>query len=98
MDEAENNNREALFTIKGRSLDYFRYRKQFKKAMVILGLNPDHKPHDPRKQFVTMAKRYDVDEYVIKLVVGHVISDITESIYNDRSIENLRNEIEKIKL
>lgn len=66
--------------------------------MVILGLNPDHKPHDPRKQFVTMAKRYDVDEYVIKLVVGHVISDITESIYNDRSIENLRNEIEKIKL
>ena len=81
--------------------DYFftynRYRYYFLKIIEKLQLDPKHRPHDGRKQFVTMAKKYNVDEYAIKYIVGHVISDITESVYTDRNIEWLGNEIEKIK-
>ena len=62
-----------------------------------LKLNPLHRPHDGRVQFVTMAKKADVDEYVIKKIVGHYIDDVTEKSYTKRDIEWIRTEMEKIK-
>ena len=53
--------------------------------------------NDGRKHFVTMAKKYGVDEYAIKYMVGHKISDITEKVYTQREFEWLKDEIEKIK-
>lgn len=44
-----------------------------------------------------MAKRYNVDEYAIKYMVGHTIGDITEKVYTQRELSWLRDEIEKIK-
>jgi hypothetical protein len=44
-----------------------------------------------------MAKKYQVDEYAIKYMVGHAINDITEKVYTKREVEWLKNEIEKIK-
>lgn len=44
-----------------------------------------------------MAKKYQMDEYAIKRIVGHDIKDITEKIYTKRDIEWLKEEIEKIK-
>lgn len=49
------------------------------------------------EHFVTMAKKYGVDEYAIKYMVGHKISDITEKVYTQREFEWLKDEIEKIK-
>ena len=43
------------------------------------------------------AKKYNVDEYAIKYIVGHEISDITEKVYTQRETEWLKSEIEKIK-
>lgn len=57
-----------------------------------------HKPHDGRKTFITLAKKYNVDEYAIKYIVGHSISDLTERVYTDREIDWLKAEIEKIKV
>lgn len=62
-----------------------------------LKLNPEHRPHDGRKHFVTMAEKYGVDEYAIKYMVGHKISDITEKACMQREFEWLKEEIEKIK-
>lgn len=56
-----------------------------------------HKPHDGRKTFITLAKKYNVDEYAIKYIVGHKISDLTERVYTDREFEWLKAEIAKIK-
>ena len=42
-------------------------------------------------------KKSNVDEYAIKYIVGHHISDITEKVYTQRSRDWLKNEIEKIK-
>ena len=53
---------------------------------------PAHKPHDGRKHFITMAKKYKVDEYAIKYMVGHEISDLTERIYTKREISWLKKE------
>jgi len=48
--------------------------------MSTLQLNPDHRPHDARKTFVTLAKEYNMDEYAIKRIVGHKVKDITEAV------------------
>ena len=77
-------------------IKYHRYRERMERIMAELGLNPDHKPHDPRKHFVTMAKKHDLDEYAIKRIVGHRIVDITEAIYTDRDPAWLYEEICKI--
>ena len=78
-------------------LTYARYQKAFERIRDDLKLNPNHRPHDGRTHFVTMAKRYGVDEYAIKYMVGHKISDITEKVYTKREFAWLREEIEKIK-
>ena len=78
-------------------LTYDKYLRRFIKIRDKLQLNPLHRPHDPRKHFVTMAKKYNVDEYAIKYLVGHSISDITEKVYTKRELNWLQDEIEKIK-
>lgn len=78
-------------------LTYARYQKAFERIRDELKLNPEHRPHDGRTHFVTMAKRYGVDEYAIKYMVGHKISDITEKVYTRREFAWLREEIKKIK-
>lgn len=77
-------------------LTYDKYKYRFEKVIEALKLNPAHRAHDPRKHFVTMAKKAKVDEYVIKKLVGHNVSDITEAVYTDRDIEWIRSELEKI--
>lgn len=82
---------------KNTDLTYARYQKAFGMIRDELNLNPEHRPHDGRKHFVTMAKKYKLDEYAIKYMVGHKISDITEKVYTQREFEWLKEEMEKIK-
>ena len=77
-------------------LCYERYKYAFDKTKINLNLNPKHRLHDARVQFVTMAKKYNVDEYAIKLIVGHVITDITEKVYTKRTPTWLMQELCKI--
>lgn len=76
---------------------YDKYQKRFHKIRDKLKLNPQHRAHDGRMHFVTAAKKYQVDEYAIKYMVGHSIQDITERVYTKRDIKWLKEEIEKIK-
>ena len=76
---------------------YDKYQKRFVKLVKELNLNVEHRPHDPRIHFVTMAKRSEVDEYAIKYMVGHAITDITERVYTQREIDWLTEEMKKIK-
>ncbi len=80
----------------GSKMTYDKYRHAFDKTMANINLSTEHRPHDPRKQFITMAKNSGMDEYAIKKIAGHSISDITEKIYTDRNINWLSVEIEKI--
>lgn len=99
---ATENGSEYLFhkkTLKGKvsPISYDAYRYKINKVKNALELNPEHKPHDCRVQFVTMAKHAGVSDYAIKRVAGHQITDVTESVYTKRSFEEIRAEIEKIK-
>lgn len=44
-----------------------------------------------------LQKKAKIDEYTIKLIAGHNITDVTEKVYTQRDLEWLREEIEKIK-
>ena len=85
-----------LTTEKINHITYDQYQSRFKKLIEALDLNKEHRLHDPRKQFITMAKKYNVNDFAIKRIVGHVIQDITENLYTERSLEWLQSEIEKI--
>lgn len=77
------------------TMTYSKYRTRFQAVMRHFDME-GHLPHDPRKTFVTMCKRAKVDEYAIKHLVGHSIADITESVYTERDLEWLANEVAKI--
>lgn len=93
----ENSDTEYLFTHNNKRYTYYKYNEEFNKCIAYLNINMTHTPHDCRKQFVTMAKRANIDEYAIKRIVGHVITDLTENVYTDRDKEWLMNEVCKIK-
>lgn len=78
----------------GTYMTYDKYRKRFEKVMKYLKLT--HRPHETRHTFITKAKACNVDEYILKLIVGHAINDITEKVYTHRTIDQLRAEMDKI--
>jgi len=83
--EAFVDGRKTLFGI-----GYKGYYNHFKEVF------PEHKPHDSRKHFITRAKKAGMDEYAIKLIVGHAIADLTESVYTERDIVWLHRELAKL--
>lgn len=78
-------------------LTYDKYRHRFEKIIKRLNLNPEHRAHDGRVTFITRAKKFHVDEYALKYIVGHAITDITEKVYTKREISWLIEEMQKIK-
>lgn len=79
----------------GNPMTYDKYSGRFKKIMTKLKMN--HRPHEARHTFITLGKNAGIDEYCLKLIVGHAIEDVTEKTYTHRTIEQLKDEINKIK-
>lgn len=55
-----------------------------------------HHPHDFRHTFATLGKRFGVDPEDLMRLLGHKNGTITEQIYTHRTIEDLREQVEKI--
>lgn len=73
----------------------------FRKAMYEVLERLDikkHTPHDCRHTFSMLCEKYKVAENDRKRMLGHSFEDITNSIYGHRTIDDLRTEIEKIKV
>lgn len=83
-----------ISSLSGKEMTYDKYRKRFEKVMNYHKFN--NTPHDTRHTFISLAKQYKLDEYILKLIVGHSINDITEKVYTHRTIEQLKEEMEKI--
>lgn len=74
------------------------YRKKMYETLERLGI-PKHTPHDCRHTFSMLCEKYKVSEADRKRMLGHSFgNDITNGIYGHRSIDDLRSEIEKIKI
>lgn len=78
----------------GTYMTYDKYRGRFKKIMQRFHL--EHKPHDTRHTFISLAKQYEMNEYILKMIVGHTIQDLTEKVYTHRSFEQVIAEMNKI--
>jgi len=78
----------------GTPITYSGYRYIFNVIMNRLKIT--HLPHDTRHTFVTMSKDCGLDEYILKIIVGHTISDVTERVYTHRRVSQLTAEITKL--
>ena len=97
--EAQKLNSESLFndieSQTGIEMTYDKYRKRFLKVMERHDMN--HRPHESRHTFVSIAKSNKMDDYVLKLIIGHAIDDVTEKVYTHRTMGQLKKEMnEKI--
>ena len=79
-----------------------KYRKElFYPTLERLGISgsPKHTPHDCRHTFSALCEKYGVRENDRKRMLGHSFGgDVTNAVYGHRTLEELRTEIEKIKV
>ena len=73
------------------------FRKWIRKYLPTIGIVTDHTPHDCRHTFSRLCEKYNVPENDRKRLLGHAFSDITNSVYGHRTLEELRASIEKIQ-
>lgn len=76
------------------------YRKDLYVALESIGLagNPKHTPHDARHTFSRLCEKYEVRENDRRRMLGHAFNDVTNKVYGHRELEDLKAEIEKIKV
>lgn len=62
-----------------------------------LGL-PKHHPHESRHTFITMCSNVGIDPVLVKRIVGHTNTDITERIYTHKNIEQYIEAINRLPI
>ena len=84
---------------KKRIIDYSYQHFKSKEFYVLMDkLNMQHTIHDTRDTFATLCQTYDVDIFARKRILGHKFKDLTFDTYTDTVIEDLYNEIIKIRV
>lgn len=74
---------------------YDTYRDVYwKNIMEQLQLN--HLPHDTRHTFASLADSVGMNKLCIKRIMGHASSDLTDSVYTHKEIEELLKEVNKL--
>ena len=83
----------------GIGLSYDQYLSRFNKVMNALHFRTEITPHYTRHTFITKAKSREVNmnEYVLKIIDGHDVGDLTEHVYTHRELNDLKEEMNKIK-
>ena len=62
----------------------------------------DHLGHDPRHTFATLMDKANVPDNILKSIMGHAQTDekgrldVTNAVYIHKTIEDLREAVEKI--
>lgn len=78
-------------------INVYSFRTQMYNTLEMLGIEK-HTPHDCRHTFSTLCEKYEVRENDRKRMLGHSFKDITNKKYGHRELEDLREQIEKIKV
>lgn len=74
------------------------FRKEMYAALEKYGIT-HHRPHDCRHTFSMLLERYKVHDNDRKRLLGHSFNgDVTNEVYGHRSLQDLREEIEKVKI
>lgn len=81
----------------GKKLKYFRYKSMFYE-LFMEHFKIDRTPHECRHTFATIAAASGMNKLLLKKIIGHASSDITENVYTHAYIEDLIAEIDKYNL
>lgn len=82
---------------KGKQIKYPLYLYNFfEPFMEHMGMN--HSPHECRHTFISIAAGCNLNQSLMKKIVGHATQDITEKVYTHAYIEDLLNEIDKFDI
>lgn len=77
---------------------YETMRTSFLKHMDESGLyDPGHTLHDLRRTFATYAKHCGMDEFCRKAIMGHAQNGITDAVYTDALVPDLKKNIELLQ-
>lgn len=89
------NNDYLVVSPTGKKMSYNNYiQRQFTPIMKKLGMN--HLPHDCRHTTATMLDNAGVDRTIVKLILGHTSTDVTERVYTHKTPEQLLRAINMI--
>lgn len=70
--------------------------RKMKKVLATLHIN-EHKAHDTRHTFVTMCSNYEIEEVLIKRIVGHSRgTNITQTVYTHKTQNQLLQAVNKL--
>lgn len=57
----------------------------------------NHKPHDTRHTFITLARNYGMDVFILKTIVGHShAGDVTSDVYTHKNTGQLIDAVDKL--
>ena len=84
-----------ISTPDGKHFEYRNYYDSYWKP-VIDQMGMEHKPHDTRHTCISLLTSANVNDKVIKKIVGHKGQGVTEIVYTHFEIEQLLNAINKI--
>lgn len=73
-----------------------KYRKHFDKALKECGIMEKHTPQDCRHTCNSMLIKAKADRVIRYKIMGHSGKDINEKVYSHLTVEQLREELEKI--
>lgn len=80
------------------TVDNQKFREEMYSVLEDIGVKK-HTPHDCRHTFSRLCEKYNVNENDRKRMLGHSFgNDITNRIYGHRTVEDLREQIEKIQV
>lgn len=75
----------------------YQFRKAFSEELAKIGIH-GHTPHDCRHTFSWLCDVFKVDELSKRVMMGHSLGkDVTDLKYGHRTLEELREEINKLK-
>ena len=92
----ESNSNYLILNSKGEKMNYSTFQKRHWHQLMN-ELEMEHKIHDTRHTFITQLKKLNVDEHILKEIVGHKNNDITER-YTHRSPKELVETVDLLKL
>lgn len=73
---------------------YENFRTLFKNLMNHLKMK--HNLYDARHTFATLCNEFELNDYLVKKMMGHSCKDLTKDVYTHASIERLVNEVNKL--
>ena len=79
---------------KGEMLNYDKLYRRLKTFLSDYEF--DHIPYECRHTFATMLDNNDTNPKIKKLLLGHSSNDVTEKVYTHKTIEQLREAVNKL--